>query len=72
MCLAAVYWAGIRQLYYGCTRQDAADIGFQDKDLYEVLAGRGDASRLVMEQVNREECLRAFEVWRSKADKITY
>jgi guanine deaminase len=72
MCLAAVYWAGIRKLYYGCTRRDAADAGFQDDFLYEVLAGRADASRLAAEQIGREACLTAFEIWRNKEDKIKY
>ena len=72
MCLAAVYWAGIGELYYGCTRQDAAEIGFQDNDLYEVFSGKTDSSRLTMKQIGREECLKAFTAWQGKSDKILY
>jgi guanine deaminase len=32
MCFSAMHWAKIRKLYYGCTRKDASDIGFDDRD----------------------------------------
>src|SRR6185295_8292883 len=34
MCLAATYWARIDKIYYACTRNDAATIGFDDEWLY--------------------------------------
>src|SRR5512136_3507594 len=34
MCLAAIYWARIRRLYYGNTREDAARIAFDDDFIY--------------------------------------
>ena len=35
MCLAACYWARLDKIYYSNTRQDAADIGFDDSHIYE-------------------------------------
>ena len=35
MCLAAIYWARCRAIYYGCTAADAAKAGFDDAFLYE-------------------------------------
>jgi guanine deaminase len=35
MCLSAIYWARIPTVYYGNTRQDAADIGFDDDFIYQ-------------------------------------
>ena len=37
MCLAAIYWARCRTIYYGCTAADAAKAGFDDAYLYEEL-----------------------------------
>src|SRR5512136_691190 len=31
MCFAAIHWAKMRTLYFGCSRKDAAAIGFDDK-----------------------------------------
>ena len=35
MCLAAIYWARLRAVYYGNTRKDAAKIGFDDEFIYK-------------------------------------
>ena len=34
MCLAAIYWARCRSIYFGNTAQDAAEAGFDDSFLY--------------------------------------
>jgi guanine deaminase len=33
MCLAAMYWARVDAVYYCCTPQDAADIGFDNANI---------------------------------------
>src|SRR5215467_14490780 len=38
MCLAAIYWARIRRVFYGNTRQDAAKIEFDDDFIYREVA----------------------------------
>jgi len=42
MCFAAIHWAKIKKVYYGCTREDAAKIGFDDNYIYEVIKGETD------------------------------
>ena len=37
MCYSAIHWARIDRIYYGCSRKDAAEIGFDDQLLYDVL-----------------------------------
>jgi tRNA(Arg) A34 adenosine deaminase TadA len=37
MCLMTAKWANIKQIYFAATRRDAADIGFKDDDLYQLL-----------------------------------
>ena len=72
MCLAAIYWAGIRKIYYGADRQDAANIGFGDeyigKELVKPLAER----TIEVEQGMRDRALEAFDIWDKKEDKIEY
>ena len=40
MCLTACMWANIDHVYYGCTIEDNASIGFRDVLFDEVLGGR--------------------------------
>src|SRR3984885_5062439 len=35
MCLAAIYWARCRAIYFGNTAADAAKVGFDDSFLYD-------------------------------------
>lgn len=35
MCLSAIKWANIQTVYYAANRQDANNIGFRDKKMYD-------------------------------------
>lgn len=37
MCRAAIYWAKIPKMYYGCTRIDAANADFADEKIYKLM-----------------------------------
>ncbi len=37
MCLMTSKWANISKIYFAATRKDAADIGFRDDELYNLL-----------------------------------
>ncbi len=71
MCLGAIYWAGIRKVYYGCSRRDAARIGFRDELIYDLLRGiRRRPLRKI--HVGRRECLKLFLEWERKDDRTMY
>lgn len=72
MCLGAIYWAGIKQIFYGNTRKDAADIGFADDFIYEELERPLELRRLPIRPMLREEALQSFRHWQEKADKTVY
>jgi guanine deaminase len=72
MCLAAIYWARIDKIYYGNTKKDAANIGFDDDFIYEEFKLPVDKRRIVMEQLDREDAIKSFERWNKKNDKIKY
>jgi guanine deaminase len=71
MCLAAIYWAGMRKVYFGCTRKDAEKIGFRDKRLYDLIKKRKSPS-LEKTKLERSECLKPFEEWTRKEDRVIY
>lgn len=72
MCLGAIYWARIPKVYYGCTRDDAAGIGFSDADIYKVIEGKEGKLTLEKYNIDREQCLEVFKVWSNKSDKRIY
>ena len=73
MCLAAIYWARLPVFYYGCTRQDAAAIGFDDDFIYrQVALPVAEREALQAVPLLRDEALLVFADWSSKPDRIPY
>ena len=72
MCLSAIYWARIDKIYYANTREDAKNIDFDDSFIYLEVAKKIDKRKIKMKQMNREDALEAFEIWKNKEDKIKY
>ncbi|HSQ98032.1 MAG TPA: nucleoside deaminase [Rickettsiales bacterium] len=72
MCLAAIYWSKIGKIYYGNTKKDAANIGFDDDFIYEEFALPIEKRSIPMEQLDREDSIKSFEKWAEKNDKIKY
>lgn len=72
MCLGAIYWAHIDRIYYGNTRQDAADIDFADNFIYEELDKPLGERQLPIVPLLRDEALQTFRLWTEKADKTEY
>ena len=72
MCLAAIYWARIKKIYYANTKEDAADIDFDDNFIYEEFAKEKSKRSIPMEQIGREKAIEVFKNWTKKQDKIEY
>lgn len=72
MCLAAIYWARIRKIFYANTRKDAARIAFDDDLIYRELVLPVESRQIPMKQMLRKEALKVFAAWEQKADKIRY
>ena len=72
MCLSAIYWARIPQVYYGNTRADAAAIGFDDEFIYQQVPLAPEARTVKMELFLRDEAQVAFQEWANKTDKVRY
>ena len=73
MCLSAIYWSRIASVHYGCTKEDAANIGFDDNAIYEYIRHpEQHQDELKLVPLDREECLQDFREWQDKQDKEMY
>jgi guanine deaminase len=72
MCLAAMHWARIKKFYFGCTKDDAAGIRFDDNAISRAIMGEGKARQISGVPMQREECLELFEAWKVKKDRTPY
>lgn len=65
MCLNAIKWSNIKEVYYAATRDDADKIGFRDKQFYE-------KDGLNMHHIKMDEACHVMDVWYQKKDKKEY
>ena len=72
MCLSAIYWARIDNLFFANTRQDAQKIGFDDEFLYNEIQLPIDKRTIATKQILRNEALQVFKMWEEKEDKTPY
>ena len=69
MCLYAILWANISKVYYGCTIEDNADIGFRDEAFDELSGGRERLSDFLV-CIDRDACLKLFKVYSDMEHQI--
>lgn len=76
MCLSAIIWSNIKKVYYGNTKEDAADIGFRDDFIYEYFKSllNKDTTNDILETVpmDRDCTIEAFNKFKNKSDKTIY
>jgi len=72
MCLGAIYWARPDKIYFGCSRTDAANIGFDDEMIYSELKLDFGQRSIFTQQFLQEESLVSFQLWMEKNDKTKY
>ncbi|MDP3999802.1 MAG: nucleoside deaminase [bacterium] len=72
MCLAAIYWARPKKIFYANTKKDAAKIGFDDDFIYKELKQAPAKRKMLIIPMMRNEALPVFQEWSRKKDKIRY
>ena len=76
MCLSAIIWSNIKTIYYGNTKEDAADIGFRDDMIYKFIQNMHDENStsniLKTIPMDRDETIKTFENFKNKMDKTIY
>lgn len=72
MCLGAIYWSRPKAVYYACTKEDAAEIGFDDHFIYDEIDKNIEDRNVKFINLNREEGRVVFKKWEDKEGKTNY
>ncbi|ADV84229.1 nucleoside deaminase [Terriglobus saanensis] len=72
MCLAAIYWARCRSIYFGNTAQDAAEAGFDDSFLYAEIQRPISERSIPIQPLLSDEAVESFNIWRETTERIDY
>ena len=72
MCLGAIYWARLNKLYYASTRDDAAEAGFDDSEIYKEIELPSDSRKLPSEQLMQKDAENIFKTWVKMENKTEY
>ena len=72
MCLGAIYWARPEKLFYACTKNDAAKIGFDDDFIYKEIDLEEKDRSIKTIQILNAEGNEVFKEWAAKIDKVDY
>ena len=70
MCLSAIIWANIKEVYYGATLKDAEKIGFRDDYIYKFIKNDNSGEMLSLKQIDSKECIKLFEEYQEKEKQI--
>lgn len=72
MCLSALYWARPKVVYFANTKEDAANVGFDDAFIYQQLQLPLSERSLKLIQVSIPEALKPFQDWDELEGKERY
>lgn len=73
MCLSAIIWANIKNVYFANTKKEAGEIGFRDDMIYDFIkADNSDKKMLNMVHVEDTGAIKAFEDFKKDDEKIMY
>ena len=73
MCAAASYWAGLEQIFFGATVDDALQYGgFDDTMIFAQLRHPTLERSLSARQILRAEAVEIWKKYRDKPDKVAY
>lgn len=72
MCLGAIYWARLDKVYFANSRDDVAEIGFDDSMIYEELGKDVDQRSIPFERHSDARARSVFDEWLATEDKTRY
>ena len=72
MCLSAIYWSHIDIVYYGNSRENAAEIEFDDKFIYDEIKKDISARKIPLKRILKDEAIKAFNLWTQTENKTKY
>jgi guanine deaminase len=72
MCFGAINWARLKIVYYACTNEDAAKIGFDDRFIYQQLDLPPEKRKIPMLRIVPPNTYQPFTAWANKPNKSQY
>lgn len=72
MCLAAIYWARPRAVYFANPKETAARFGFDDAFIYRQIPLAPAERSIRFESFLPEAAEAPFQAWQQKTDKTAY
>ena len=72
LCLSAALWARVDRVIYCADRHDAAAVGFDDREFYELFNLPKSSWPTAVEWISIPDRNAPFEAWHQKPDKIAY
>jgi guanine deaminase len=72
MCIGAIYWARPKAVYFAGTKDEAAEISFDDRFIYEELERPMAERRLPMTRITPVGYKAPFEAWAASTGKVEY
>ncbi len=60
MCLSAIIWANIKEIYFASNHKEVAKIGFRDDMIYNYLANK-EKNILAIHQIENKKCQELLE-----------
>ncbi len=73
MCLGTIYWSRISAVYFDCSREDAADAGFDDSFIYEQIGLPFEQRKIKFVGLkNSQKSLDVMKYWKSLESKKVY
>jgi tRNA(Arg) A34 adenosine deaminase TadA len=72
MCLSAIYWSRITDIYYANTKNDAKKAGFDDEFIYEEFSKNIENRKIKMNKLEIPNSINHLNQWCEKQDKLPY
>lgn len=69
MCLSAIYLAGIKEVYYASTLDDAQDAGLGVSHIYQELKEDWDGQSIPLHQISSNHSKEPLELWKERWQK---
>ncbi|MEO6220379.1 MAG: nucleoside deaminase [Ginsengibacter sp.] len=72
MCLGAIYWARPKKVIYANTREDAAQIEFDDNFIYGEINAKMEDRKIPFLHLPRSQAREVFDCWKNLKEKRKY
>ena len=72
MCLGAIYWAGIKKVFYAADRKDAAKSGFNDEYIYDEIELMPEQREIIFNHLPDIDGQMVFRIWDLYENKNPY